>query len=147
VAPSSIRAVLARREELRLEEAQVARLSEIQADLDREDAELRDRFVRLASRRGASRSDANDGAPQGSAPRRRGRRAEPAGERATGRADGAAPRSTDDSVEHAFEDADTRAFLRAEPVFTQAQWERAREIAERYREDFEDARRGGAQRR
>ena len=128
--PSSILAVLGHREELALDGGQVAQLVEIQRELDRENAEASESAAAAAAKGAAPKGAGGDGrparphgAPGGS---RRDKRAEPA--------------NAEEALYEAVSENDTRAFLRAEPIFSKAkgQWDRAREIAESYRADYAD---------
>ena len=136
---SSIAAVIAHRSELRLDDAQIGRLQELDDDLQRQ----RDRLGAPAPRPAAAR-DAGAVAPPGApSPADDARHAGSAGHHGGGRharrekgADAPAPLDR----ESAWNDADTAAYLRAEEVLRPEQRDAAREIAERYREALYDAR-------
>ena len=134
---SSVAAVLAHRSELQLDEVQVSRLEEIAGDLQRK----RERLAAPAASAPAS-SDAPAARDSAGAAR-------PAeGERGPGRSRGghrgrekshdAPPPQVD--PESAWNEADTAAYLRAESLLRPEQRERARDIAERYREELYDQR-------
>jgi len=124
--PDSIAAVLAHRGELALDDEQAAALLKIEKELQREDAEARDR---LAAR------EATTPGGTGRPSRRRGRGGEASGEPSRPeRAD------REEALAEAVAENDTRAFLRTKPIFQADQWRRAREIAEQYRVDYADRR-------
>jgi hypothetical protein len=128
---SSILAVLEHRDELALDDAQVEKLLAIEKELEKRldalspggaqparPSEDTGRGDDEGSRRGGHNRDAA-GAPRG----RTGPRASPPGGR-----------------DRVLDDADTEAFYRAEQVLRAEQRERAREIAEQYREARYNAR-------
>jgi len=127
--PSSILAVLAHRDALRLDSTQATELLEIQKQLEHENNEVRDRFAAPA-RSEASGHDASGPGPLG--------RHRSLGEGHGGTGSHPQPVDRAEAFAQAVADNDTRAFLRTEPVFHKDQWERAREIAERYRMDYAD---------
>jgi hypothetical protein len=131
--PSSIVAVLAHRDELGLDDRQVAQLLEVQKQLEHEDAEARDRLAAPAPP--PNKVQQEHGASGGRAGHRHGgsRRSDEAAARP-------GPVDREEAMAQAFGDNDTTAFLRAEPVFSRSQWDRARDIAERYRTDYADRR-------
>jgi len=123
--PSTVRAVLAHRKELGIDEGQAAQLLQIQARLDRENDETRNRLHAPAPGRSGSLA------------------ANPDGRRHLGRQDGRKgdePVGREEALANALADNDTRAFLGAEPIFRPGQWERALRIAEKYRMDYADER-------
>ncbi|HTN52375.1 MAG TPA: hypothetical protein VML50_08245 [Anaeromyxobacter sp.] len=127
---SSIAAVLEHRAELALDEAQVARLEEAERGLEKE----------LAAVPG-SRPAAPVGAPAGEAARPPGRGHGGGGGEGQGKHGGRGQGSPGgQDPDQRRDDADTRAFLQVEEVFRPEQRERAREIAEAYREARYDAR-------
>lgn len=136
---SSVAAVLGHRAELGLDDDQVRRLEAIDDDLQRQNAAL---GARAAPGPGASRlpegaqptegRSGNGSAAGGAMGRHRGG-PRGAGGRAAPPIAGRAPGPTAD-------DNDTAAYYRAEEVLRPEQRERAREIAERYREDLYDQR-------
>jgi len=128
---SSIVAVLTHRAELSLDDDQVKRFEQVQSDLDKKDAEIR----QGSSAGTGGQASASDGAQQVGEGHQRGR--------GTGsghsRSRGASKRNqgpTGSDVERALDDQDTAAFLEAEEILRADQRERAREIAEKYREDL-----------
>jgi len=129
-APSSILAVLAHRDELGLDDRQAARLVEMQQQLERKNAETRQRVASTAPK--ASSRDGARG--EGRPPRQRGAPGRSGAARQPGPAD------RDEALTRALDDNAPRAFLRTEAVFTEGQRARARDLAEKYREDFEDRR-------
>jgi hypothetical protein len=133
---SSIAAVLSHRTELALGDDQVKRLEQMQAELDKKDAEIRE-GVLVDS--GGEASATQPGQQPGEG-HQRGRGTGSAGR---SRAHGASKRSqgsTASDVERALDEQDTATFLRSEEIFRADQRERAREIAEKYREDLYDER-------
>ena len=132
--PCSVLAVAARRDELGLDDWQVAQLLALQKELERLDAkssqELGSGATSMASQRAAG--DTTGG-------RRR-------GGLAGGRRGGEAPRRLGEPVDReealaqAFADNDTQVILQAEKAFTASQWERVRAIAEKYRMEYADRR-------
>ena len=121
---SSIAAVLDHRGELALDDGQVAKLEQLERDLERKQTSL------LEAPPG--RVHATGGAD---AEQRRTR----GGRSRTGRGregNGGSP----ESQTELFDDADTAAFLEAERVLDEPQREPARAIAESYREALADAR-------
>jgi hypothetical protein len=142
---SSIAAVLLHRGELDLSDRQAEQLGELEAALDRQNRELR------ASPGAARGNDASHGrtedadrpdpGPPGAGSH--GRR------RAPGRSSHAQP-DVAQAIARAMDDNDKQAYLRAEEVLTPSQRERARDIAEQYREhkyddrENDDSRQGSA---
>jgi hypothetical protein len=110
---SSLAAVLAHRAELGLDDDQVRRLERLDDDLQRRNAEL------------------PAAAPEGRPGDRRG--PGPAGGRGE-------PRRPPADPERVRSDNDTAAYLQAEEILRPEQRDRAREIAERYREELFDQR-------
>jgi hypothetical protein len=110
--------VLAHRAELALDEAQVKQLEDLDREREKQDAEVR------AQRGPSARADRARMEARSSRARRSGQPGDAAG--------GALRRLLDDD--------DTRAYLMAEQVLRPEQRERARDIAERYRESRSDER-------
>jgi hypothetical protein len=110
---SSVAAVLARRAELALDDDQVRRLERIDDDLQRRNAELP-----------AAAAERRPGGRRGSGPT--GSKGE--------------PRRPPADPERVRNDNDTAAYLQAEEILRPEQRDRAREIAERYREELYDQR-------
>jgi hypothetical protein len=140
---SSIAAVLLHRDELGLSDDQVHAMQDLDEQLAEANAKLRAPERRLApdagtaqqpsagmSRRGAGMGGMGMGGRMGrGGGRRYGGVPAANGERAPGR-----------SIADRLDDNDTRAYLEAEKVLTDAQRERARDIAEEYREALYDRR-------
>jgi hypothetical protein len=128
--PSSILAVLAHRDELLLDDKQVAQLVELQRQLERDDIEAQEKLAAPA-RDGAGRPDGSGrpGLHRGrfGGPRRH--------DESSGK-----PVDREEVVAAAVADNDTRAFLRVEPILSAEQWDRARAIAEKYRAEYSDKR-------
>ncbi|BDG02266.1 hypothetical protein [Anaeromyxobacter oryzae] len=157
---SSIAAVLGHRGELGLTEAEVARLEALDDALANERIELR-KAAGPAGRGGEAApareardgKQAEDGGGAGSEPRMGGRGGPGMGGRPGGGMGGrgAAPGgghraaergASEDALRSRLDDADTRAYLRAEEVLAPGQRDRAREIASEYRAALYDARDG-----
>jgi hypothetical protein len=126
--------VLAHRDELSLDDDQVKRLEQVQSDLDKKDAEIR----QGSSAGTGGQAPASDAQQVGEGHQRG---------RGTGfghsRSRGASKRTqgpTESGLERALDDLDTAAFLEAEEILRAGQRERAREIAEKYREDLYEQR-------
>jgi hypothetical protein len=120
---SSIMAVLEHRNELELDDAQVAKLLDVEKELDKRRDEVRPAPDQPA------RASENAGRGDDSGPRRGGHNRR-AGDTPRGRA---RPRaSPPGSVDRVLDDADTEAYYQAENVSRVEQRERAREIAEQY---------------
>jgi hypothetical protein len=136
---SSIAAVLSHRSELRLDDDQVRRLERMDDELQRRNAELP--AGSSSPRRGG------EGARQGGRPAERdaeggaegmgrpGGRHGPGSPRAKGE-----PRRAPADPDRVRADNDTAAYLQAEELLRPEQRDRAREIAERYREELYDQR-------
>jgi len=127
--PSTVRAVLAHRAELGLDDGQASRLLEIQRQLDRDNVETRNRLAAPAQGKGKA------GGADVSAEGRRQH-----GHREGGRKAGAEPVDRGEALAQALADNDTRVFLRAEPIFREGQWDRALAIGEKYRMGYSDER-------
>jgi hypothetical protein len=127
---SSIMAVLEHRNELELDDAQVAKLLDIEKELERRQDEVRP--VRQPARPSDNAGRGDDSGP------RRGGHNRGAGDAPRGRT---RPRaSPPGSVDRVLDDADTEAYYQAENVLKIEQRERAREIAEQYRENLYNVR-------
>lgn len=156
---SSIAAVLAHRNELGLDEAQVSQLEERDAALQKQVAELRQQLAATSSHRGGDWRGAEQPLPGpsavGSAPLSPTAAALPEGSSGgghrgggTGRHGGSgrgAPATQDPaaraaSLQSKIDDADTAAWLAAEAVLPEAKREQARDVAEKYREALADER-------
>lgn len=163
---SSIAAVLSHRGELGLSEAEVSELEKRDEALQEQLADIREQSAAGPSRRGdgagrsGSRSSpSSDGTAQPSSPIAA---AQPEGTSGGGRRGGGwgggrrnagkrAPDARDQtartaSLQSKLDDADTAAWLSAEAVLGESRREKAREVAERYREQLADRReaaRGG----
>src|SRR5512133_118295 len=137
---SSVAAVLAHRSELQLDDDQVSRLEELAGDLQRK----RERLAAPVTR-GPSSSDA-PGAPDSAGAARPtedqrgpGRPAPRGGHRGRG-AKSHDTLAAPVDPENAWNEADTAAYLRAESLLRPEQRDRARDIAERFREDLYEQR-------
>jgi len=135
---SSIAAVLAHREELQLDDYQVKELERIDAELHKRNEQTRKEF---GERPGATttESPATRERPPG---RRRGFTGpggEPGGSRSAYASDRARGASRS-ALERALDDNDTQAFLTAEPLLREAQRDRAKDVAESYREALFESR-------
>jgi hypothetical protein len=125
---SSIAAVLAHRGELGLEAAQVKQLEARDGALQKEIADLRERLAAVPSRGRAGGGGRGGGGGMG------------------GRHGGGGGRAAQDPAARAsdlqakIDDADTSAWLAAEALLQESQRERARAIAEKYREALADER-------
>lgn len=149
---SSIAAVLARRGELGLGDAQVKQLEEREAALQRQLGEIRQgsgarppggpgQPEGRADRGGAGSRPGDDHAPASEARGGQGRGGGRHGSRGAGRAapaDSPAARSAE--LQQRLDDADTAAWVAAEELLPEAQREPARAVAERYREALADQR-------
>lgn len=126
--PSSIQAVMAHRRELGLDEKQVSQLLDIQKKLDHENAVARNE------------------PPAPMKPKSTGADTSGGGRSHFGHYDGGHRKDSEavdreEALAQATADNDTRAFLSAEPIFHSGhQWERALDIAEKYRVDYSDKR-------
>lgn len=132
---SSIAAVLEHRAELELTDEQVRRLQQLDEKLQQENAAIR---KELAQGKQASGQPAPDGSAGGMGRRSRGGGG---GRRSRGEGGGTSndtPRPK--SPMQLMDDNDTRAYLEAETILTEAQRPRAREIASRFREELSDRR-------
>jgi hypothetical protein len=136
-----VAAVLGHRAELGLDEEQVARLQSI-------DDDLQERQAARAARPPAKASTGSDGPPAGAPPAPRPGAAEDAGAGGMGRHRGGhrgTPGGPDGGrgtagPQRTWDDEDTAAYLRAEQILRPDQRDRAREIAEQYREELYDER-------
>jgi len=124
--PDSIAAVLAHRGELAIDDRQAAALLAIDQELQRQDAEARDRLAA---------PDPTSKTGSGRPSRRRGQ-----GGAASGEPFRPEREDREEALAEAVAENDTRAFLRTEPIFQAEQWRRAREIAEQYRVGYSDRR-------
>ena len=107
-------------------------LLQAQRQLERQNAETRDRLAVPARRTGPGQGESG-----GDRPARR--RALLGGNERGGEAH--RPDALgEEAVARALAEDDTRAFLQTEPIFHGDQWERAREIAERYRIEYAERR-------
>jgi len=132
---SSIRAVLAHRSELALDDGQISRLEQLDRELARKQEALRSEAA--PSRDGTERRPPGDGAPRGGARGGGGGRG--------GRKPPGAEAKAAKPLQQQLDDADTAAFLEAEALLRVEQRDPAREIAERHREQVYDQReRAGA---
>jgi hypothetical protein len=131
--PSSILAVLAHRDGLTLDDGQVATLLEIQRRLDGENADAREKLSTPSERKTPRQGPSGDVQPEQ-------HRSAPAGIRKGSARDSGEPRDREEVFAQAAADNDTRAFLHSEPIFSRGQWERARDIAEKYRIDYAERR-------
>jgi hypothetical protein len=129
---SSIAAVLRHGDELHLDEDQVRQLQAL-------DEQLAEANAKLGGDRPARRPPPDAGPPThglgmglGPSRPRRGAVLAPGG--------GPTAAPIGPTLEQTLEDNDTRAYLRAESILTDAQRERARAIAEEYREQLYDRR-------
>jgi hypothetical protein len=120
---SSLVAVLAHRDELALDGAQVAKLEQLERELERRQASLLE--VPPSRVRGPTGTDSESRRTRG-------------GRARTGRGREGSP--PPESQAQLFDDADTAAFLEAERALREPQREPARAIAESYREALADAR-------
>ncbi len=164
---SSIAAVLARRGELGLDAAEVAHLEERDAALQKLTAELRERSGAPTPAHGHDREARPEGRSAGaeggtpppmgpaSAARPEGLGAG-GGHRGAGRggrrldSDSAAAKSPAEraaALQTQLDDADTAAWLAAEPLLREEKREAARAVAEKYREALADQRELGKARR
>jgi hypothetical protein len=134
--PSSILAVLAHRQDLALDDGQVARLLQLQKDLEQKNAESKD----LLTESPAPKSTPGT---TGARPPRRSRGM--GGSGGSGDAH-AGPLDREEAFAEVSADNDTRTFLAAEPIFHRDQWDRARDYAEKYRIDYAEQREGLRQR-
>jgi hypothetical protein len=136
---SSLAAVLEHRAELGLTEEQVEKLQARDDQREKADASLRDE---LAAASHGSGSTSSEGSPAPSSSPGGGM----GGHRGGGRmgrsssSPAAAPGSHAQAIQTKLDDDDTRAFLEAEPVFTDAQREKAEDIAGAYRAQLFDRR-------
>jgi len=134
--PSSILVVVAHRDEMELDDGQVAQLLALQKQLERQDKESREKLTSGAVSRASQRALGDS--PPG---HRRG-----GGGFGGGRRGGEPPRRSEqpldreEALAQAFADNDTQILLQAEKVFTAMQWERAKAIAEKYRMEYADRR-------
>jgi hypothetical protein len=164
---SSIAAVLAHRGELGLDDTQVKQLEERDAALQRQIADVRERLRAAPSRGGASEGRSRDrqaGAGEGASPPSpadaaragdasvgRGRRGGGMGGHRGG--GGGSEHPVQDPAARAaalqaqLDDADTAAWLDAEALLPEPQRDKARAIAERYREALADEREASRARR
>jgi hypothetical protein len=127
---SSIAALLARGEELQLTADQVRQLKELDDQLERQNAPLREAMNRR-------QSGEQSGGFRGYGGRSRGGM----GGRSIARGSNAADDShRPKSPQERMDDNDTAAYLEAEKLLTDAQRTQAREIASRYREELWNAR-------
>ncbi len=134
---SSILAVLSDRAALRLDDDQAKRLEQLQADLDRRQADIRQGKATPAAPEVTTNAA---GARPVEGRRRSGRALGDSTGSQRGRDASKGSRGGGANVDRALDDADTAAFLEAEKIFRDGQRERAREVAEKYREDLFDAR-------
>jgi hypothetical protein len=125
-ARSSIAAVLQHRGELDLTDEQVERLDQMDTTLDHQNQTLRDQLAKAAA---PTKSDTSDSGNE-----RAGMGMKGGGRKRGG--GGATPSAADPraAVQDQIDDNDTKAYLDAEAVLTEAQRPRAREIASAYRE-------------
>jgi hypothetical protein len=144
--PSSIVAVLAHREDLGLNDTQVAQLLEAQQQLERQDTEAREKLAcdgpATARVPAGAASAPGQGPPdQGPSGSRMGHhRGGLGGNRRSGDIQKHGPADREEALAQAVADNDTHAFLHTEPIFNKDQWERARAIAEEYRANYADRR-------
>jgi hypothetical protein len=140
---SSVAAVLAHRTELGLDDDQVRKLEAIDEDLQRRNAALGSRSTSSAGdspRAGASPSEGARPGSEGASGEGSG------GHRGGRRGAGGGPGSREDhgrtavDPERISDQNDTAAYYRAEEVLRPEQRDRARELAESYREDLYDQR-------
>jgi hypothetical protein len=162
---SSIAAVLAHRGELGLSDAQLKQLEARDAALQKQVDDLRQQLAGTSSRRrdGGARREGGSGASEGATPPPPTANAWPEGTGGAGghRANGMGgrrglggrsagnprdPAARAAALQAEIDDADTAAWLSAEALLQESQRERARDIAEKYREalaDEREARRAG----
>jgi hypothetical protein len=141
LARSSIAAVLEHRGELSLTDDQVQKLEALDAKREKADAGLRDELA-AASRGSSSGSTSGSAAPAGGAASMGGMGGRHGGGRGGrgSRSPSAPPGSRAEALQEKLDDDDTQAFLEAEPVFTDAQREKAEDIAGAYRAQLFDQR-------
>jgi hypothetical protein len=156
---SSIAAVVARRGELGLDDGQVKQLEERDAALQRQLAEIRERFGQAQRLPGGQGRPRPAGPPDGSSPlpspaeRARDPAAGPVpgggggrGRHAGGRRGAQGGREDRaGELQRRLDDADTEAWLAAESVLAERQRDPARAVAERYREALADEREAARQ--
>ena len=138
---TSIAAELLHREDLGLDADQVKEMQEIDEQLAEANAKLLEgRHERRANPDAgtAGRGGFGMGPGSGTGMGRRGRGGGGPRRQASGQAE-----PSGSAIEQRLEDNDTRAYLRAEQVLTDAQREKAREYAEAYREELYDRRHKG----
>src|SRR5512133_2802953 len=134
---SSVAAVLAHRSELQLDDDQVSRLGELADDLQRKRERLAAPVTRGPSSSAAPAArDSVRPAEDGRGP---GRTQPRGGHRGRGEKSHDTPAAPVDP-ESAWNEADTAAYLRAESLLRPEQRDRARDIAERFREDLYEQR-------
>src|SRR5215813_685856 len=130
---SSISAVLQHKGELQLSEEQVRRLQDLNDQLERQNAALRQE----ADKKKAGGQPPSNALQPGMGGRSRGGM----GGHATGGKRGAPSNANGPmSAEERMDDNDTNAYLEAEKVFSESQRPRALEIASRFREESWDRR-------
>jgi hypothetical protein len=130
---SSIAAVLARRGELQLSDDQVHWLELRDQRLERDNAEIREVMAQRQKQPGHSGDDAFRAGMGGGSRGSRGGRSMMAPR-------GSAPQNPRRTGQDQLDDNDTKAYLDAENILTEAQRPRAREIAEHFREELWDRR-------
>ncbi len=136
---SSIAAVLMHREELGLTDQQCRQLNELATALDKQNGELRASPAATHSDEASHEEPGQaDHAPiPGTGARGAGGRGK---RRSAGRSDSRPQPDFRQAVLRAMDDNDTQAYLQAEALLTPSQRERARDIAEEYREARYDER-------
>jgi hypothetical protein len=146
---SSIAALLEHQSELALSVEQLARLGDLDRELAQKNIAARREAEALAEARGSTRQQKRSEASSpsvgaggmggmGGGRRGGGRRGGGMG-RPRSSGEGETP-PTEKSLERRLDDNDTEAYQQAEAVLDEPQRERAREIAERYREELFDRR-------
>lgn len=161
---SSIAAVLAHRSELGLTDGEVAQLQQRDESLQKQLADIRERFAAAPSRPRADlgRDGGQPRAPPGAQPLSPSAGALPEGMAGAGHRGGVwgggrhggnrsgwqgqDPATRAAALQSRLDDADTAAWLSAETVLAESRREKARDVAEKYREELADQREAERQR-